>query len=395
MSSLGTKKRKTDDISAEVSDVPDDDAAGPVGNEPSRKSDVLVGEEEDVLTNSTLPLRLAVLGGYLPLRDTGRFLLRVGKDTTAAIFEERVSLGDGEGAVPNDGSEATDTEANTISLRQEKARNETWKFLCEQKWKTPSTLEHLVSVLYGSSDGSGRPSAGEIDVTTRVWEKLFRKFLPSPPKPTVSASVEDYSFVFTLKKCDESERDFTVPLITFVLKGDDAVKFLRTGQSGWLELDSPFLLGNFERDAFQNMLENQSQNMISTLHVLRKSDGKSTELVCQQGLDIPNISYYRGVEEDKIEIGFGDDFVNTFNDLETIITNQSANGVGILIERNLRITASKKCSGSTEYMCEISHIGFDTWLFMADGGYAFDDPSIELATGVTVADFLSRFDDWE
>jgi len=144
------------------------------------KSVVLVGEEEDVLT-SILPLRLAVLGGYLPLKDTGRFLLRVNKDMTASIFEERMSLGDaasaavggtgdaknatcdGEG-VPNDGSEAADTEANAISLRQGMARNEAWKFLCEQKWGNTNTLEQLVSLIGGQS-------ACELGATT-VWETL-------------------------------------------------------------------------------------------------------------------------------------------------------------------------------------------------------------------------------
>ena len=194
-----------------------------------------VGEDDDDVLTSILPLRLAVLGGYLPLKDTGRFLLRVGKDTTASIFEERASLGDGEG-VPIGGSEATDTtEASTISLRQGRARNEAWKYLCEQKWRNPSTLEHLVSVLGGTS--------GEMGVTTG-WERLFRKFLPSP---AVRASVEDYTFVFTLKKCDERERDVAIPLTTFVLKGAEAVKFLKTGGSGWLKLDSPVLLGYFER----------------------------------------------------------------------------------------------------------------------------------------------------
>ena len=147
----------------------------------SRKSDVMVGEEEEDVLTSILPLRLAVLGGYLPLKDTGRFLLRVGKDMTASIFEERMSLGDaasaavggtgdaknatcdGEG-VPNDGSEAADTEANAISLRQGMARNEAWKFLCEQKWGNTNTLEQLVSLIGGQS-------ACELGATT-VWETL-------------------------------------------------------------------------------------------------------------------------------------------------------------------------------------------------------------------------------
>ena len=373
----------------------------------------VVGEEEDALT-SILPLRLAVLGGYLPLKDTGRFLLRVGKDTTASIFDDRVSVAAAVGetveakdAVPNDGSEATDAKANTVSLRRGMARNEAWKFLCEQKWRNPSTLEHLVCVL--------GPSAGEGDVTT-VWERLFRKFLPSPPKPAVRASVEDYSFVFTLKKCDMSERDFAIPLTTFVLKGDEAVKFLRTGKSGWLELDSPVLLDNFDRDGanvFNNMMESQSQHMISTLHALRKSDGKSCELNYQFDID------WITEEEEGHEKGEGQKFQfddgNAINvsDLETIIRRPTmADGRGVSIERQLRITCtaseeeeedeseeeSEEGAGSTEFMFHISHIHFTTMLLDVDGldaeggdfGYEFNDPSNELATGVTVADFISR-----
>ena len=350
----------------------------------SRKSDVMVGEEEEDVLTSIVPLRLAVLGGYLPLKDTGRFLLRVGKDMTASIFEERLPLGDAASAVvggtsgakdatvPRDRSEAIDTEANTISLRQGMARNEAWKFLCEQKWGNPSTLEHLVSIV----------GAGE---TTPVWEQLFRKFLPSPPKPPVRASVEDYSFVFALKKCDESERDLFIPLTTFVLKGDDAVKFLKTGESGWLELDSPVML---PRRLLQG--QNWSHPMISTLHALRKSDGKSCELNFRADLDIYSFA------KDKIYYNFSSGDVIGFSDLETIMTSSNmADDRGMSIDRRLRLTASKESSGSTEW--KITHIAITATLFDADGsGDEFSDPSNELASGVTVADFISRLDvEWK
>ena len=394
--STGTKmdsKRPSDEVEAAHSSGVTGIAHASSHNKRQKmtKSDVLVGEEEeeDVLT-SILPLRLAVLGGYLPLKDTGRFLLRVGKDTTASIFEERLTLavgGKGEAkdatvdreigdGVRNDGSEAADAEANTSSLSKEEARNEAWKFLCEQKWKNPSTLEHLVSVL----------GNGEMSEPT-VWERLFRKFLPPPPKPPVRASVEDYSFVFTLKNCVVSERDFAIPLTTFVLKGDDAVKFLKTGESGWLELDSPIRL---------SFKPNWARNMISTLHVLRKSDGKSCELIYQSGL---SYSYDEG---DIIDYSFKSGSIINVSDFETIVTSRKMiDNRGVSIDRALRVTASNKGTGITGYKYGISHISFTAKLFLANEDDSvefieFSDPSNELATGVTVADLLSRLDvEWK
>lgn len=362
----------------------------------SLKNDM--AEEEDDVLSSILPLRLTVLGGYLPLKDTGRFLLRVSKDMTTSIFEERASLdetgaiaaaeggtseakdatGDGEG-VANDVSQANGTEANTTSLRHDITKNDVWKYLCEQKWRSPSTLEHLVSVLGGTGDAS----AGEM---TTDWERLFRKFLPSPPKPAVRASVEDYSFVFSLKKCNVSERDSAIPLTTFVLKGDKASEFLKTGESGWLKLDSPVLLGKFACNrAFQYSWTLQSENMISTLHCLRKSDGRSCELNYQTHLD------YTYDEEDRIDFNFSSGSVINVGDLETIILSRNmVDDLGVSIERDLRITALKKWGIVSEY--QITHINFSTTLFIESGGYDFNDPSNELATGVTVADFVSRLD---
>ena len=346
-----------------------------------------VVEEVDALS-SILPLRLAALGGYLPLKDTGRFLLRVSKDMTTSIFEERMSSDgtvaaaeDGTVTSDRDGSEATDTEVNTASLRQIMARNEAWKYLCKQKWRSPSTLEHLDSVLGGAHDASG----GEM--ATR-WERLFRKSLPCPPKPAVRASVEDYSFVFSLKKCDESERDSAIPLTTFVLKGDEAVKFLKTGESAWLKLDSPIMLGNFaSNEAFWDSWE--EEDMISTLHGLRKSDGKMCELNYQTVLtflhgDNFDVCYWTNGEV--INVG----------DLKQIMSIRDVNdvGLGFSIDRQFRITASEKDDGSADY--RISHIEFSATLFIEGGGYDYKERTDEMESGVTVADFLSRLDvEWK
>ena len=382
-------------------------------NKASRESDV-IGEEHDVLS-SILPLRLTALGRYLPLKDTGRFLLRVSKDMTTSIFGDRVSLdeaveaakdrtgedkdaiGDDGRVITSDGSEATDTEAKTISLRQGKARNEAWKYLCEQKWRNPSTLEHLVSVLGETGDAS----AGEM---TMDWERLFRKSLPCPPKSAVRAPVEDYSFIFSLKKCDESERSSAVPLATYVLKGDEAVKFLKTGKSAsLLKLDSPIMLGNFasKEACRENFWGHQSQNMISTLHGLRKSDGKMCELNYQTNLcflfnatyDGERYDFYRWTNGDVLNVG----------DLKKIVSFRDVDGVdlhiGLSIERQFSIAAPEKDDGSTDY--QITHIGFTTKIYfpsrtVESGGYDFNQLSNELATGVTVADFLSRLDvEWK
>ena len=51
----------------------------------SHNKDEAEPDDDDVLA-SILPLRLTTLGGYLPLKDTGRFLLRVSKDMTGFYF---------------------------------------------------------------------------------------------------------------------------------------------------------------------------------------------------------------------------------------------------------------------------------------------------------------------
>ena len=47
---------------------------------------------QSVPEHIALPLRLTTLGGYLPLKDAGRFLLSVSKAMTAYVVEERVYL---------------------------------------------------------------------------------------------------------------------------------------------------------------------------------------------------------------------------------------------------------------------------------------------------------------
>ena len=139
-------------------------------------------QEDDVLT-SIMPLRLTALGGYLPLKDAGRFLLRVSKDMTASIFEDRISLGgDRVVAVEADGSGAAIEEA--LRRRRAQVSKEVWKCLCEQRWRNPNVLDHIVgTIAKGNKDE---------DETAMIWEDLLRKFLPSPEKPPARASVEDY-----------------------------------------------------------------------------------------------------------------------------------------------------------------------------------------------------------
>lgn len=144
--------------------------------------------------------------------------------------------------------------------------------------------------------------------------------------------------------------------------------------------------------AWGNLEQKWSQHMISTLHALRKSGGKSCELNYQTDMD------YVHDEEDKIYYNFSSGNVIDFSDLETIITSSNmADDRGVSVDRNLRVSASQKVAGSTKYIFQITQIYFSATLFVADGGgYEFNDPSNELATGVTVADFISRLDvEWE
>ena len=367
-----------------------------------------VVEEVDALS-SILPLRLAALGGYLPLKDAGRFLLRVSKDMTASIFEERVSLdgtvaaaaaddggpGDandataGRKGVTNDDSQAPDAEKDTVSLRQAVARNEAWKYLCEQKWRNPSTLDHLVSVI-------GRSDSDDDEMATD-WERLFRKFLRTPRKPAVKASVEDYSFVFSLMKGRESGSDSTAPLSTHVLNGDRASEFLRTGEeTGWLQLSSPVFLGNFANvEEFREMWSEEAWEMVSTMHALRHSDGKSCELNYQHGFS--NFFDDASSLGNVIRVSYDGGGVITVGDLERIIAIRDPrveDDTGFCINQDLQITAFKKCDGSSDY--QITHINFNVTLFIGGSGYNFSERLHEMKPGVTVADFLARLDvDWK
>lgn len=361
-----------------------------------RKSDV-AGEEEDDALASILPLRLTTLGGYLPLKDAGRFLFRVSKDMTASIFEERVSLDgtiaaaeDGPGdandaatvggrGVTSGGSEAADTEANTTSLRQTTAKDEVWKYLCEQKWRNPSTLDHLVSVLGGTGDGNE---------TTTDWEKLFRKFLRTPSKPVDRASVEDYSFIFSLMKSQERSSDTAVPLSTLVIKGDDAANFLQTGETGFLLLDSPVTLGNYaNRSSFlgEEWRGGWSGGIMSTMHVLRKSDGKSCELNYEFGLEVTD-------DTESVELQFSGGGLKSLGNLEEIIDVEHIEcDLGFSVGQSFRVAERERDDGSSDF--QISHVSIDVSLFIRGTGECYSEYS---RNGATVADFLERLNvEWK
>ena len=370
----------------------------------------VVEEEVDALS-SILPLRLAALGGYLPLKDAGRFLLRVSKDMTASIFEERISSDDtvaaaaaddggpghandataGGKGVTNDDSQAPDAEKDTVSLRRAVARNEAWKYLCEQKWRNPSTLDHLVSVLGGAHN----PIA--IEMATD-WERLFRKFLRTPRKPAVKASVDDYSFVFSLmKKSQEtivilpSDTSTAIPLSTLVLKGDDAAKFLQTGETDFLALDSPVTLGNYAtRSSFlSDKWGGWRHGFMSTMHVFRKSDGKSCEINWGDDLEVCD------VDTEGIELQFATGGLQSVGNLEEIIDTERINcNLGFSVGQNFRITWLERDDGSLD--CQISHVSFSVSLFTKGEGESYSEYYQDIQNGVTIADFLDRLDvEWK
>ena len=359
----------------------------------SRKCDVAEGKE-DVLT-SILPLRLTTHSGYLPLKDAGRLLLRVSKDMTTSIFEDRVSAdaleaasGNGEnGAADDDGPNGDETEERLQRLRQRKVRNEVWKTLCELKWRGPKVLEHMASTLGGGGD--------EVN-----WEGLFRKFQRTPPKPVARASVVDYSFIFSLVNCTvASEVESTTPLATYVLKGKDAANFLECGEcdcrdsgfdygdTGFLKLDSPVLLENFPQSNGETWWEHRA-SMRFTIHVLRKSDGKMGELNYGEDMSIAD--------------GLGNGFLLCFDqniwhtgNLEQIMdTEQMGCYLGFQMDPVLRVLEVRREDGSFDHL--ITHISFSVSLKInQEDSQRFSDFE-HMKRGASVADCIERLNiEWK
>ena len=356
----------------------------------SRKNDDVAEEENDVLA-SILPLRLTVLSGYLPLRDTGRLLLRVSKDMAMSIFGDRVSLDDagaadadrsdgikdsGGGVVASNSSDPSYVGDNNHRILRFKALEQVWKTLCRQKWRNPKVFKHLVSILGGENDADGR------EVTTD-WEKLFRQFLQTTPKPAIRASVNDYSFVFTLMLGSRHNSDSTTPLTSYVLRGDKASEFLKTGESGWLELDEHIKVANFaSKKEFENSWSSKSGDMTSTLH--------ACELNFEEGLEM------FPPDGDEIEFFFGGgDIELVGNFIEIIDIDQMELMLGFTISRSLRGKLLGQDDGSVDF--RITHTYFSAKLFPPDGrgdSYSWYSERGRVKSGATVADILEQLK-WE
>ena len=348
--------------------------------------------EDDVLT-SILPLRLTALGGYLPLRDAGRFLLRVSKDMTASIFEDRVSAdtleavrGSGESGT-QDGDGTNDAEeAQALRLRQRKVRNQVWKTLCEIKWRKPKVLEHLASTLGGDGD--------EVD-----WERLCRKFLPQPAKPVLRASVEDYSFILSLFNCPEGDEDVAAPLSTYVLEGEKAANFLKTGRADTLKLDEPVKIGNYasKSDIFAPGNDPMA-GIFSTFDAIRRSDRKVCKLNLQSDLEMFDPPAPKAENGEYEYYHSGTDTVN-IGLLRTLLIDAEIIGdsIELQIDRNLLAKAADAGDGTVDYY--ITHVGFSAELLIndQDNFVAFSDYIANLREGVTLADFLQLIDhaDWK
>ena len=342
--------------------------------------------EDDVLT-SILPLRLTTLGGYLPLKDAGRFLLRVSKDMTASIFEDRMALAIDKEEGVKEAADDSDAEAEASRLRQVDCRNQVWRLLCEQKWRNSNALDHILSVVVGAR---GRGD----DMAATAWETLFRKFLWTPRKwkqASARASVEDYLFVYSLMR---RNGDYDTPLASYVLKGDGADKFLRTGESGWLKLDRPVLLGNFPSSAKESVIIDELDDVMSTMHALRKSDRKS----CELNIEDTMLHRHCSGESNEIVLVHGSSSVLKVGDLEQILDLYAAGrfpGVRFTVERMLRGNMLPKGDGSVDY--QMTEICFNARLCVgASSSHYFEEYSDDIEANVTVADFIERLDvEWK
>ena len=358
---------------------------------------------QSVPEHIALPLRLTTLGGYLPLKDAGRFLLRVSKAMTAYIVEERVSL-DKNGGADADDESVTALEAEVLRRRQAKIREQAWRCLCEQKWRNRNALKHLMSTL-GVQSGS--------DTTMDGWERLFRKFLPSQPKPPVRAPVEDYSFILSLFDKEEWEIESFAPLTSFVLKGHKAATFLRTGETGWLQLDEPLLLpGKFAcKDELLRAIKKKEDDpvvgMQSTMHAIRQSDGKSCELNLSQfnrydDYHDDNKGWSASIDHRKDDLGntYHEDHnerVRELGKLNDIVDTNNNSGLVVYIDvtfdRELRTTISEGDDGTVQQA--ITHVSFTATICTEGGSWLFPAPGC-IERGSTLADFLEQLNvEWK
>ena len=372
---------------------------------------------QSVPEHIALPLRLTTLGGYLPLKDSGRFLLRVSKAMTAYVVEERVSL-DKNGGADADDESVTALEAEVLRRRQAKIREQAWRCLCEQKWRNRNALKHLMSTL-GVQSGS--------DTTMDGWERLFRKFLPSQPKPPIRASVEDYSFILSLfGRTDYAESSGSIPLTSFVLKGDEAAAYLRTGETGWLELDEPVKLpGNFaSKDELLRTINKKEDDPVvgvqSTMHAIRQSDGKSCELNLSS---FDRCDYYSDANEgwsasinhddysdddeaiDHRKDDLGNTYLVVYNERIkelgklTDIVDTTSRGMNVFdyldvnFDRGLRTTISEGDDGTMQHA--ITHVSFTATIDTNEDDWRFPAPSC-VKKGATLADFLEQLNvEWK
>lgn len=347
-------------------------------------------EADDDVPTSILPLRLTALGGYLPLKDAGRFLLGVSKDMTSSIFDDRMFPIEDEAAACEADEESADTGGEeALRRRQTKIRQEVWKCLCKHKWRNSKALDRMLAILGGASDGD------------TDWESLFRKFISSPEKPPARASVEDYSFMFSLYEGDRHD-DFgsIVPLTTYILEENDAISFLRTGESGWLKLDAPVEIGNYACKKDITEVINGSgpspdpvHRFGSMMHVMRKSDGKACELGYQNFWNGGKLSRGPG-GPGGFRYHMRSGTAESLGKLRDLVYDVAGKFVGmdLSIVRDVQTTISEREDGCVLH--HITHVAFTVSIFDGEDAEAFSD--LEKKEGVTMADFIECLDvEWK
>lgn len=284
------------------------------------------------------------------------------------------------GAAAGDGTnDAELTEARVLHLRQRKVRNQVWKTLCELKWRTPKVLEHMASTLGGGGNHVN-------------WEALCRKFVARPYNRRVRASVKDYSFVFPLYDCDELDCRFTVPLTTYVLEGNDAVKFLKSGESGLLKLDEPVKLGNFAcRDDIFAEGNDPVAGITSDAFVIKRSTGKTCELNHASELK------QEGIQNGMIRYKFSSSYTRNIGGLTQIVTFRDDSPFEDLscyfaLDRSIFATITDNADGSVDF--HITHLEIQAVVLTPYTDFAFSDCD-HFQKGVTIADILSILgEDW-
>ena len=155
-----------------------------------------------------------------------------------------------------------------------------------------------------------------------------------------------------------------------------------------MKLDEPVKIGNYasKKSAVEHcgLADGPLAGIFSTLHAIRKSDGKSCELDTQGNL------YIFDEQEDRGIYGFSWSEILEIGKLHMLVRPDELEvATDLSIQRNLQAVAKDAGNGRVDYC--ITHVQFSAEV-VCNEHQVFTDSMKE---GVTYADFLELLNEWK